>query len=146
MIESGLSLESLQQWLDRYVAAWRTYDPGLIGDLFAEEAEYRFHPWGSPVHGRDAIVDAWLSPDGDGAKRDAPGTFDCLYEAFAVDGHRAVALGWTKYWTDASRSTLKITYHNVFVLEFDGDHRCSSFLEQFMVRPAELPEVPRLRT
>ena len=44
----------VQDWLDRYLEAWRTYDPALIGDLFSEDAEYRFHPFGEPVRGREA--------------------------------------------------------------------------------------------
>ena len=48
--------DDVQGWLDRYVAAWDTYDPAAIGDLFADEAEYRYQPWAEPVVGRDAIV------------------------------------------------------------------------------------------
>ena len=31
-----------------------------IGDLFGDDAEYRYHPWDEPVIGRDAIVADWL--------------------------------------------------------------------------------------
>ena len=51
----------VQVWLDRYVAAWSSYDPVAIGELFAEEAEYRYHPWDEPVKGREAIVQNWVS-------------------------------------------------------------------------------------
>jgi|GEM_PF-4251512 len=30
--------ESLQVWLDKYVEAWRTYEPKQIGELFSENA------------------------------------------------------------------------------------------------------------
>ena len=33
------------RWLDDYVEAWRTYDPDAIVALFAEEIEYRYHPY-----------------------------------------------------------------------------------------------------
>ena len=37
--------DQVQDWLDRYIAAWRSYDPAAIGDLFADDAAYRYHPW-----------------------------------------------------------------------------------------------------
>ena len=57
---------TVQEWLDRYVEAWRTYDAAAIGDLFTDDAAYRYHAWDEPLHGRDAIVADWL------ANRDAP--------------------------------------------------------------------------
>ena len=38
----------VQRWLDRYVAAWKSYDAAEIADLFSAEAEYRYHPWDEP--------------------------------------------------------------------------------------------------
>ncbi len=125
----------VQGWLDRYVEAWRTYDAGAIGDLFAAGAEYRYHPWGAPVRGRDAIVAAWVDPQGTASGRDEPGTYDARYEPYAVDGDRAVAIGWSRYWTDASRSQERATYRNCFVLAFDEAGRCTSFTEFFMQEP-----------
>ena len=122
----------VQRWLDDYVAAWRSYDPDDIGELFSERAEYRYHPWDDPVSGRDAIVADWLdSPD-------AAGTYDAHYSTYAVDGDRAVAVGTSRYTNpDGSLRTL---YHNVFLLRFDDDGLCRSFTEVFL----ELPE--RLRS
>ncbi len=48
-------------WLDRYVSAWRTYDPVAIGDLFSVDATYRYHPEDEPIMGRAAIVADWLT-------------------------------------------------------------------------------------
>ena len=49
--------DDVQLWLDRYIAAWSSYDASAIGDLFAEDAEYRYHPWDEHrSHGREAIV------------------------------------------------------------------------------------------
>ena len=36
--------DDVQAWLDRYVAAWAAYDAAAIGDLFSEDARYRYHP------------------------------------------------------------------------------------------------------
>ncbi|HEV8546052.1 MAG TPA: hypothetical protein VGQ64_07140, partial [Candidatus Limnocylindrales bacterium] len=74
-------------------------------------------------------------PEGDASTRDQPGTYDAHYEPFAVDGDRAVAVGWSRYWTDATQATLDRIYHNVFLLRFDEDGRCSDFTELFMKGP-----------
>ena len=65
-----MTTDDVQDWLDRYVRAWQTYDPDAIGELFADDARYRYAPWGEPVRGRDAIVASWLAPDGDASERD----------------------------------------------------------------------------
>ena len=45
-----------KEWLDRYVGAWISYDPKAIGDLFADDVSYRYHPSDEPTIGRDAVV------------------------------------------------------------------------------------------
>jgi ketosteroid isomerase-like protein len=129
---------SVQAWLDRYVAAWKTYDADQVASLFAPDATYRYHPWDEGdqvVTGRDAIVRAWIAPDDNESGRDAPNTYDASYEPYAVEGDRAVAVGWSRYWTDTGRTTVRQIYDNVFLMRFDGDGRCVEFTELFMKRP-----------
>jgi ketosteroid isomerase-like protein len=123
----------VQRWLDRYVAAWKSYDQAEIADLFSADAEYRYHPWDEPVRGRDAIVADWLAPNGNASSRDAEGTYDAAYEAWSVEGGRAVAVGTSDYFTDASRTKRDRRYHNVYLLEFDADGRCRSFTENYQL-------------
>jgi ketosteroid isomerase-like protein len=127
-----LTHESVQAWLDAYMHAWETYDPKDVEALFSEDAEYRYHPADEPVAGRAAIVESWVNPGGDASGRDKPGTFAGEYAPFAVDGNRAVAVGVSTYYTDASRSTVDRIYYNNWLLEFDGDGRCRSFTEYYM--------------
>jgi hypothetical protein len=109
------------EWLDRYVGAWKSYDPEAIGDLFSKDASYRHHPQDDPIKGRDAIVADWL--DG----KDTPGTYDAKYEPLAIDGDTYVAKGWTR---DLDREgTLKDEYFNIFVCRFDDEGRCTDFTE-----------------
>jgi ketosteroid isomerase-like protein len=117
-----MTRDDVNRWLARYVEAWKTYEPDVIGDLFSEDASYRYHPWDEPLEGRAAIVADWL------ANRDEPGTYDAEYTAFAVDGDHAVATGTSRYSGAGGRKT----YHNVYLLEFDGDGRCRAFTELFM--------------
>src|SRR5687767_10257022 len=115
---------AFQDWLDRYVAAWKSYDAGQIGDLFSENAEYRYHPQDEPVVGRDAIVASWLED------RDETGTYDAHYEPLAIDGDVHVATGTSSYF-DAD-GEVRDEYANVYVCRFDGEGRCSSFTEYWI--------------
>jgi hypothetical protein len=115
---------AFQAWLDRYVSAWRGYDPIAIGELFSEEAEYRYHPEDEPVRGRAAIVADWL---GD---QDAPGSWDARYEPLAIDGDVHISTGWTHYFDDAGQ--LRDAYSNLFVCRFDDRGRCTIFTEWYV--------------
>lgn len=129
-----MTREEVQAWLDRYVAAWETYDPAAIGDLFSEDAAYRYHPADEPIIGRAAIVAAWVTPEGNASSRDEPGTYAASYEPYAVEKARAVAVGWSRYWTDATHAVEDSTFDNCFLLEFDEGGRCRSFTEFFRQR------------
>jgi ketosteroid isomerase-like protein len=131
-VATRITHETVQAWLDAYSRAWETYDPEQIGALFSEDAEYRWHPADEPEVGRAAIVSAWLNPSGNASERDAPGTYLGEYRPYAVDGHRAVAIGTSTYWSDASRSKVERVYYNSWLLEFDDDGRCRSFTEYWM--------------
>jgi hypothetical protein len=69
--------QNAQAWLDRYVAAWLSYDPGDVALLFSEDVRYRYHPYDEPIVGRDAVVASWLGEgdSDDASTRDAPGTY-----------------------------------------------------------------------
>ncbi len=118
----------VQTWLDRYVEAWRANEAGPIEALFTDDAVYSYRPWDSDEHtlrGRDAIVASWLE------EPDAPEAWDAHYEPFAVDGDRAVAVGWSRYaptGDDPER-----TYHNAYLLRFAPDGRCAEFHEFYML-------------
>lgn len=132
MTEPAITHHQVQAWLDAYLAAWKSYDAGEIAALFSEDAEYRYHPADEPVRGRDAIVRAWLAPTGTESGRDEPGTYDGTYRPYLVDGSRAVAIGTSTYWWDATRSKLRDVFYNCWLLEFDEAGRCRSFTEYWM--------------
>ena len=117
----------LQDWLDRYIAAWRANEREPIEALFTEDAIYRYTPYGGEDHtlrGHAAIVDGWL------AEGDDPDAWEARYVPYAIDGDRAVATGWSRYEGTAEEPAR--TFHNVFLLRFGGDGRCSEFTELFM--------------
>jgi len=123
--------DQVQEWLDRYIAAWSTSDPVAISGLFSDDAVYSYRPWDSEEHsvtGAEAISVSWLeSPDD-------PSIWEAEYSAYAVDGDRAVALGHTRYF--ASDDHPEKLYHNAFILRFDEEGRCSRFNEFFLLKKA----------
>src|SRR4051812_23452458 len=120
-----LTHAQFQDWLDRYVAAWKSYDPQQIGDLFSEDVEYRYGPKDEPVRGRESVVTDWTD------NKDDPGTYDAHYEPLAIDGDNHVARGWSRYF-EADGSTLKDEYFNIYACRFDDQGRCSEFTEWWM--------------
>lgn len=122
-----MNRSDVQAWLDRYVTAWQANGREPIEALFTDDAVYRFRPWGatSERRGRAAIAESWLEDP------DQPGTWEASYEPFAVDGNRAVATGTSRYQATSEQGAK--LYHNVFLLEFADDARCSAFTELFML-------------
>ena len=107
---------ALQAWLDRYVEAWKTYDPDEIGDLFAETATYRYHPYDEDddvVTGRAAIVEGL---DRAGGRRQRPRRAEFLRRAVRAVRRRRRPGGGGRlepYWTDGTRAKLESIYDNV---------------------------------
>ncbi len=126
----------VDRWLEAYVAAWTSYERDEIAALFAEDVEYRYHPYDRPLQGRDAVVASWLGEsDSPGASsRDEPGTYEATYRAVAVDGDTAVATGSTTY-RDGPGGRVRTIYDNCFVMRFDEAGSCREFTEWFMERP-----------
>lgn len=122
--------DMVQHWLDRYVEAWRANQPEPIAELFSENAVYRYQPYvddEQAIHGRDAIVTAWLG------EPDAHDAWEAKYEPFAVDGDRAVATGWSRYFATIEQP--ERLYYNCYLLRFDADGRCAEFVEYYMQVP-----------
>ena len=123
-----MTRDDVQGWLDRYVEAWQSYDPAAIGDLFSDDVRYAYQPYREPVVGRDAVVADWLeSPDD-------PGSWEARYEPYAVDGDRAVAVGESRYLENGKLAHL---FYNVWLLRFDGEGRCSEFVEYWREHPQD---------
>jgi hypothetical protein len=122
-----MTRDDVQAWLDRYVEAWRANERGPIEALFTDEAVYSYRPWDSDdmtFTGRDAIVTSWLD------EPDEPASWDAHYEPYAVEGDRAVAVGWSRY--AATGDHPERMFHNAYLLRFAPDGRCASSHEFYM--------------
>jgi hypothetical protein len=128
--------ETAQAWLDRYVAAWKSYDAGDIAALFSDDVRYRYYSYADWVVGRDAVVASWRveATDAHGSTRDEPGTYDATYAPVAVDGEVVVASGTSTY-TESPGGAVTQVFDNCFVMRFDGDGRCREFTEYYTKRP-----------
>jgi hypothetical protein len=111
----------VEGWVERYVRAWGSNDPGEIGDLFTEDSRYYTAPYREPWSGREAIVEGWLD------RKDEPGQWDFRYEVLGVSGDLAFVRGWTTYPTDDPPG-----YSNLWVIRLEPDGRCSEFIEWWM--------------
>jgi SnoaL-like domain len=121
-----MNRKDLQAWLDKYVQAWRTYEPEQIRELFSEDALYFYSPWDEdrPLRGREAIVADWLKAP------DKAGSWEAHYVPVAVEDNVAVAQGRTVYRNpDGSFGR---QFDNIFVIHFDEAGRCTRFTEWFM--------------
>ena len=131
-----------QSWLDRYVAAWKSYEADDIAALFAPTVQYRYHPYDEPIVGVEAVVSSWLGElDTDGTStRDAPDTYDAHYSPVAVDGDLVVATG-TSVYQDHPDGPVTRTFDNCFLMRFDAAGRCAEFTELYMERPTSTAPV-----
>jgi hypothetical protein len=121
-----MTREQFQAWLDRYVEAWKTYDPDKIGALFSADVSYRYHPQDEPEVGRQTLIDNWL------ATKDDEGTYDAEYHPLAIDPDGThVANGWSRYY-ERPGGEMRDEYMNVYVCRFNDAGECTSFIEYWI--------------
>lgn len=110
----------VQDWLGRYLVAWRTNDPVDIRALFTDQATYAGGPFDpEPWVGIEAIVEGWI------AGLDEAGTWRFEGAPLAFSSGTGIVQGRTDY-TDGR------TYANLWVIRFARDGRATSFVEWFM--------------
>ncbi len=117
----------VQNWLARYVEAWRANEAGPIEALFGEDVVYRYRPYGGAdqtATGIAEILEAWLG------EPDEPGSWEARYTVYVVEEDRAVATGISRYF--ATDTEPEQVFHNCYLLRFAEDGRCSEFTEYYM--------------
>lgn len=124
-----------KNWLDRYMAAWLSYDRKSIGELFSEDVTYRYHPHDDAIVGRGGVVASWLggTASDDASTRDAPGTYVGSYLPVAIDGDVVVATGTSTYLRQPGGPVERV-YDNCFVMRFDAAGQCKEFTEYYVKR------------
>lgn len=116
-------LDRVAAWIDGYVRAWNTNDPGDIRALFSADAQYFTAPFRPPWRGVDDIVKGWLG------RKDEPGEAASSWRPLIVTDELAIVTGTTTYPTE--------TFSNLWVIELDESGRCRRFTEWWMQHPAD---------
>ncbi len=132
--------QAFQDWLNRYVEAWKSYDPDQIGALFSADATYAYQPNDKEIaRGRDAIVKDWLDD------QDVKGTYDAEYKVLAIDGDVHVAEGWSRYFNPDGST--RDEYSNIYICRFNDAGECTDFVEYWIqgreFRKAAVEEIKR---
>ena len=123
----SIDIDVVQAWLDRYVAAWRSYDRNEIEALFTRDTVYYPEPYSEALRGPAAVADAWLG------SRDPDGSWRADYRAIGGAGDTGIGMGTSSYLR--RDGAIDRVYHNVFVLTFDDDGRCREYREWYMLQP-----------
>lgn len=113
--------EAVEDWVAAYEALWRSPGTELLAEVFSPDAVYLASPWGTPIHGLQAIADFWE------AEREGPDEqFTMSHRILAVDGSTAVVRVEVDYGTDDAPGD---RWRDLWVLVFDTEGRCSAFEE-----------------
>ena len=121
---------TLEDWIERYIAAARSDDPALIKALFTEDARYFDGPFGEPWKGHEEILEKWV------AQSDTDYEFQVSHQVVAVDGSLGVAEMEYAY----EGPGYKRTYRNVWLIELDDDGRARTFKDYWVEDPATVPK------
>jgi hypothetical protein len=111
---------TLDAWMEGYLRAWRSNDPGDIGALFTEDARYYTAPFREPWSGRQAIAQGWID------RKDEPGEWEFRWEPVLLHEDVALVRGWTHYEEDPTE------FSNLWIIRFAPDGRASEFTEWWM--------------
>ncbi len=115
-----METQDVHRWVEGYIRAWASNEPGDIGGLFTDDARYFTTPYREPWRGRDAIVAGWLD------NKDEPGNYTFRFEVLAVAGDLGIVRGVTRYNVAPSE------YSNLWIVRLTDDGRCSEFTEWWM--------------
>ncbi len=113
-----MAQEQVEQWVEGYLAVWRSNSPADIDALFTPEATYFTAPPRRPWRGHREIVEGWLE------RAPQQGEWSFRHEMLDVIGDTAYVRGWTAYQDGV--------IGNLWVIRFAGDRRCRSLTEWWM--------------
>jgi ketosteroid isomerase-like protein len=115
----------IERWMQWYLKAWVSDNPGEVAALFAQDARYYTEPYAEPWVGRDEIVRQWIK------RGDSSAEWSFEHEVVAEEGDIAVIRGVTRYADEPGGGGAK-TYHNVWVVRFAPDGTAREFTEWWM--------------
>ena len=116
-----MDIKDIEAWMEGYIKAWNSNDPGDIGRLFATDGRYFTAPHRPPWTGREQIVSGWLE------RKDEPGEFEFRYEILGISQNTGFVRGWTTYHEEPRKK-----YSNLWVVRLNNQGECEEFTEWWM--------------
>jgi hypothetical protein len=118
----------IDDWLDRYRAAWATDDPDDVRPLFTEDVRYFTAPFDPPLEGHAQVLEYWLS------EREAGIPWTIEYEVVAAEDALSVVRVVVTY-PEGTRDAegKREVFHNVWLVTLAADGRASEFVEYWML-------------
>ncbi len=116
-----MNRDDFKSWLDLYGDAWKTRDPKLIKDLFADDATYYEKPFESPMSGIESITEYWSIV----AKTQENVNFD--YDILSVNENLGIA-HWSASFVRQATQT-KINLDGIFLVKLNSKNKCTKFRE-----------------
>jgi ketosteroid isomerase-like protein len=120
--EEAFAAAPIRRWVDAYLEAWESNDPGAVAALFTPDGLYRLEPW-ETWNGREEIVRGWLE------HADEPGDATFYWWHVARDGELWVLEARTRY------HDLGKDYSNLWLVELDDEGRARGFSEWWKQLP-----------
>lgn len=108
--------EQVENWVQRYVSAWTSYEDAAIAGLFSPDAEYHEWPYPTAWIGREAIVAGWND-----RRAWQEGGWSFTWSLLTVNGDTAAIAG-TGVYDELG------TFANLWTITFaDQGERCAVF-------------------
>ncbi len=120
-----LTHAALENWLNRYGAAWERRDADAAGALFTEDARYHENPYAEPFEGAVGVREYWENVTAD------QGEIDFTYEIVGVAEGTGIARWNSKFVVASTGAPLELD--GVFLLEFEED-KCRVLREWWHIR------------
>jgi hypothetical protein len=110
---------SVEQWAERYRAAWEGADSEAAAALFAEHSTYRSEIYAEPHQGRSGVADYWT------AVTSTQSDVTVRMGEPLVEGDRAVV----EFWTEMAVEGEPMTLAGALLLDFDDSGLCTALRE-----------------
>lgn len=111
----------VQNWINSYVAAWRSPSKDKLAELFTVDVRYQLHqapPWNQSLSDLAELALYWEHVSSE------QGEFELQSEIVALEGNVAVVKIDVTYATADPAH-----WHNVWIIRFADDGRCESYEE-----------------
>ena len=116
-----MNRSEVQNWVDSYVAAWRSPSKEKLAEIFTADVRYQLHqapPWNQSLSGLAELAVYWEHVSAE------QGEFELESEIVALEGNVAVVNVDVTYATADPAQ-----WHNVWIIRFAAENRCESYEE-----------------